>query len=147
MTETMTTCLLNPRATWQLSWGRIATWGRPWCWCVQHSDVLIILPFSNWSHPRLHLGNVLIREGRGGGSVLLRSSSTLYIGRKEERARSRRARARRQWRPWLSAWESGSWHAIVGFIMGLAHNTFNKSTNSMVCNIIWCMIYTVWDFN
>ena len=60
MTETVTTCLLNPRATWQLSWERIATWGRPWRQCVQRGDVLIILPFSNWSRPRLHLGDVLI---------------------------------------------------------------------------------------
>ena len=60
MTETVTTCLLNPRATWQLSWERIGTWGRPWRRCVQHGDVLIILPFSNWSRPRLHLGDVLI---------------------------------------------------------------------------------------
>ena len=63
MTETVTTCLLNPRATWQLSWERIATWGRPWRRCVQHGDVLIILPFSNWSRPRLHLGDVLITSG------------------------------------------------------------------------------------
>ena len=42
MTETVTTCLLNPRATWQLSWERIATWGRPWRQCVQRGDVLII---------------------------------------------------------------------------------------------------------
>jgi hypothetical protein len=42
MTETVMTCLLNPRATWQLSWGRIATWGRPWRRCVQRGDVLII---------------------------------------------------------------------------------------------------------
>ena len=41
MTETVTTCLLNPRATWQLSWERIATWGRPWRRCVQRGDVLI----------------------------------------------------------------------------------------------------------
>ena len=61
MTETVTTCLLNPRVTWQLSWERIATWGRPWRRCVQHGDVLIILPFSNWSRPRLHLSDVLIR--------------------------------------------------------------------------------------
>ncbi|HMC75421.1 MAG TPA: hypothetical protein VKG87_14045, partial [Terriglobales bacterium] len=59
MTETVTTCLLNPRVTWQLSWGRVATWGRPWCRRVQRGDVLIILLFLNWSRPRLHLGDVL----------------------------------------------------------------------------------------
>jgi hypothetical protein len=41
MTKTVTTCLLNPRATWQLSWGRIATSRRPWRRCVQRDDVLI----------------------------------------------------------------------------------------------------------
>ena len=41
MTETVTTCLLNPRVTWQLSWERIGTWGKPWRRCVQRGDVLI----------------------------------------------------------------------------------------------------------
>ena len=41
MTEIVTTCLLNLRVTWQLSWERIATWGRPWRRCVQRGDVLI----------------------------------------------------------------------------------------------------------
>jgi hypothetical protein len=36
---------------------------------------------------------------------------------------------------------------IVGFIVGLAHNIFNKSINSMVHNIMWCMICTVWEFD
>jgi hypothetical protein len=36
---------------------------------------------------------------------------------------------------------------VVGFIMGLAHNTFNNSINSMVHNIMWCMICTVWEFD
>jgi hypothetical protein len=35
----------------------------------------------------------------------------------------------------------------VGFIVGLVHNTFNKSINSMVRNIMWCMICTVWEFD
>jgi hypothetical protein len=35
----------------------------------------------------------------------------------------------------------------VGFIVGLAHNTFNKSINSMVRNIMWCMICTVRKFD
>jgi hypothetical protein len=39
----------------------------------------------------------------------------------------------------------GSSH--FGFIVGLAHNTFNKSINSMVRNIMWCMICTIREFN
>jgi hypothetical protein len=42
----------------------------------------------------------------------------------------------------------GVWHeALVGFIVGLAHNTFNKSINSMVHNIMWYMICIVWEFD
>jgi hypothetical protein len=35
----------------------------------------------------------------------------------------------------------------VGFIVGLAHNTFNKSINSMIRNTMWCMICTVREFD
>src|SRR5579883_245861 len=52
--ETVEVCRLNPNRTWRLSWRRLGTWGRTWRACVQHGDVLIILPFLNWSRPRLH---------------------------------------------------------------------------------------------
>ena len=51
MTETVTTCLLNPRATWQLSWERIGTWGRLWRRCVQRGDVLISTPVAEAYNP------------------------------------------------------------------------------------------------
>jgi hypothetical protein len=45
MLETLMTCLLNPRVTWQLSWIWVATWKRWWCRHVQCGNVLIIKSF------------------------------------------------------------------------------------------------------
>jgi hypothetical protein len=45
----------------------------------------------------------------------------------------------------LCYWGYGT--VSIGFIVGLAHNIFNKSINFMVRNIMWCMIYTVWEFD